>query len=80
MYYILVRVWSLAAIGITIALLFVGVQAMTPGSEVGLMLGCGGGIILWMLGIIALSAWLQPKKSKNLFGDTRYNQFSSHRR
>jgi hypothetical protein len=80
MYYILVRFWSLAVLIISMGLIIFGIQLMPQGSEVGLMLGCGSGIILWLAGVVALSAWLQPKKPKNYFGNIHFNHLSRYRR
>ena len=68
MYYILVRVWTVVAFFVSLLMGYLLVDRL---AEMSLFLGCGGGLLLWMVGILLLSAALRPKRSHDLF-DERY--------
>jgi hypothetical protein len=68
MYYILVRVWTVIAFILTVLIGYVLVESL---AELSLFLGCGVGLLLWLVGVLLLAALLRPKRPRDLF-DERY--------
>lgn len=68
MYYILIRVWTVVSFFITVLLGYVLVDQL---AEMSLFLGCGAGLLMWLVGVVVLGALLRPKRTNDLF-DERY--------
>ena len=67
MYYLLVRIWSVLAFGIAIGLAYAFFSQSTDLAEFSLFLGCGSGIIFWLLGVLFLAAVFHPKRQRDVF-------------
>ena len=71
MYYILIRVWTALAFGLSLLLGYYFVSHSDQLAEMSLFLGCGTGLLLWVVGVILLAALLRPKRTHELFEDRR---------
>jgi hypothetical protein len=71
MYYILVRVWTGFAFGLSLLLGYVLANLGETLAEVSLLLGCGMGVLLWVAGVVLLAAILRPKRAPDFYPQRR---------
>lgn len=77
MYYILIRLWTAVAFGISLALGYLLLTQSDQLAEVGIFLGCGMGLLLWIVGVIILATVLRPKRTPDIF-DEHLPQIDNH--
>jgi hypothetical protein len=67
MYYLLVRIWTVFAFGLSVVLAYAIFSQIDQLAELSLFLGCGSGIALWLMGIVLLAALFHPKRQREVF-------------
>ena len=67
MYYLLVRIWTVMAFGLTVLFGYVLFSTLDQIADMSLFLGCGMGLVVWLVGVVLLATFLHPKRAPNLF-------------
>lgn len=67
MYYLLVRIWTVMAFGLTVFFGYLLFSTLDQIADLSLFLGCGLGLIVWLGGVVLLATFLHPKRTPDLF-------------
>jgi hypothetical protein len=67
MYYLLVRIWTVLAFGLAVLFIYLTFSTLDQLAELSLFLGCGTGLVVWLVGVVLLAALLNPKRTPDVF-------------